>query len=196
MARRANETEIVMKEEIIADMKKKAAKSIETLGHELAGLRTGRASVALLDGIKVDSYGTLMPIKQIASISVPESRAINIQPWDVSQLHAIEKAIQTSDLGLNPSNDGKIIRIAIPPLNEERRRELVKVGKRFVEECKVAIRNVRRDANESFKKLEKEKKISQDELKKLQHDVQGETDKQIVKVDEMLAQKEVEIMEV
>lgn len=185
-----------MKEEIIADMKKKAAKSIETLGHELAGLRTGRASVALLDGIKVDSYGTLMPIKQIASISVPESRAINIQPWDISQLHAIEKAIQTSDLGLNPSNDGKIIRIAIPPLNEERRRELVKVGKRFAEECKVAIRNVRRDANESFKKLEKEKKISQDELKKLQHDVQGETDKQIVKVDEMLAQKEVEIMEV
>ncbi|MBI5562468.1 MAG: ribosome recycling factor [Deltaproteobacteria bacterium] len=185
-----------MKEEILSEMKKKAARSLETLGHELAGLRTGRASIALMDGIKVDFYGTPTPIRQVATLSVPESRAITIQPWDVSQLHAIEKAIQTSDLGLNPSNDGKLIRISIPPLNEERRRELVKVAKRFAEECKVSIRNVRRDANEAFKKLEKEKKVGQDELKKLQHDVQELTDKQIVKIDEMLSQKEAEIMEV
>lgn len=185
-----------MKEEILADLKKKAAKSLEAFGHELSGLRTGRASTALLEGIKVDSYGTLTPIRQVGSLSVPDSRTIAIQPWDTSLLHAIEKAIMTSDLGLNPSNDGKVIRIILPPLNEERRRELVKVAKRFTEECKVAVRNIRRDANEAFKKLEKEKTISQDELKKLQHDVQEQTDRQIVKVDEMLAQKEAEIMEV
>ncbi|MBI5886321.1 MAG: ribosome recycling factor [Deltaproteobacteria bacterium] len=185
-----------MKEEIIAELKKKAAKSLESFGHELSGLRTGRASTALLEGIKVDSYGTLMPIRQVGTLSVPDSRTIAIQPWDTSLLHAIEKAIMTSDLGLNPSNDGRVIRIILPPLNEERRRELTKVAKRFAEECKVAVRNIRRDANEAFKKLEKEKTISQDELKKLQHDVQEQTDRQIVKVDEMLAQKEAEIMEV
>ncbi|OGQ57458.1 MAG: ribosome recycling factor [Deltaproteobacteria bacterium RIFCSPLOWO2_02_FULL_53_8] len=185
-----------MKEEIIAELKKKAAKSLDAYGNELSGIRTGRASTALLEGIKVDSYGTMTPIKQVGTLSVPDSRTITVQPWDVSQLQAIEKAIRNSDLGLNPSNDGKVVRIALPPLNEERRRELVKITKRFSEECKVAIRNIRRDANESFKKLEKEKKISQDELKKLQHDVQEQTDKLIVKVDEMLTQKEAEIMEV
>ncbi len=185
-----------MKEEIFADMKKRMEKSIEALGHELAGLRTGRASVAILDGIKVDYYGNLTPLKQIASLSVPEPRTITIQPWDTSQIHAIEKAIMASDLGLTPSSDGKVIRIGIPQLTEERRKELVKVARRFAEECKVSIRNVRRDANEAFKKLEKEKKVSQDELKKSQHEVQDYTDKEIQKVDGMLAQKEAEIMEV
>ncbi|MBI5235541.1 MAG: ribosome recycling factor [Deltaproteobacteria bacterium] len=182
-----------MKDEIISGMKKKMAASFDALMHELGGLRTGRASAAMLDGVKVDFYGTLTPLKQIATLSVPEARTITIQPWDVSQLHAIEKAIQASDLGLNPSNDGKIIRIGVPQLNDERRKELVKVAKRFVEECKVSIRNIRRDANDAFKKLEKEKKLTQDELKKVQHDVQDMTDKQIVKVDEALAHKEAEI---
>lgn len=153
-----------MKEEIFADMKKRMAKSLETLGHELAGLRTGRASVALLDSIKVDFYGTLTPLKQIATLSVPDIRTITIQPWDTSQLHAIEKAIM--------------------------------VAKRFAEECKVSIRNIRRDANESLKKLEKEKKISQDELKKGTQEVQDFTDKETLKVDGALAQKEADIMEV
>lgn len=185
-----------MKDEIIAELKKKAAKSLDAYGNELSGIRTGRASTMLLEGLKVDSYGTMTPLKQIGSLSIPDSKTITIQPWDISQLQAIEKAIRNSDLGLNPSNDGKVVRIILPPLNEERRRDLVKVAKRFAEECKVAIRNIRRDANESFKKLEKEKKISQDELKKLQHDVQEQTDKMIVKIDEMLGHKEAEIMEV
>lgn len=185
-----------MKEEIFAEMKKKMEKAIDSLAHELAGLRTGRASVAILDNIKVDYYGTITPLKQLATISTPESRTITIQPWDVSQLHAIEKAIQTSDLGLNPSNDGKMIRISIPALNEERRKELVKIAKKYAEECRVSIRNVRRDSNEAFKKLEKDKKISQDDLKKFQADVQVATDKQVVKVDEMVTRKEAEVLEV
>ena len=185
-----------MQDEIFNDMKKKMARALEALGHELSGLRTGRASIAILDGVKVDYYGTPTPIKQIATLAVPESRTITIQPWDTSQLHVIEKAILTSDLGLNPSNDGKIIRINMPQLTEERRRELVKLAKKFGEESRIAIRNVRRDANESLKKLEKEKDISQDEHKKLQQDVQDITDKQIRRIDEILAQKEVDIMEV
>lgn len=184
------------KDEIISEFRKRASKSLETLGHELAGLRTGRASTAILDNIKVDYYGNPTALRAVATLAVPESRTITIQPWDISQLHAIEKAIMASDLGLNPSNDGKIIRISIPPLTEERRKELVKVARKYGEECKVAIRNERRDANEDLKKLEKDKKISQDELKKLEKDVQDITDKQIKKIDEMLGQKEAEIMEV
>lgn len=185
-----------MTEEIFSDMKKKTGKALEALAHELSGLRTGRASTAILDGIKVDFYGTPTPIKQIATLAVPESRTITIQPWDTSQLHAIEKAILTSDLGLNPSNDGKIIRINLPHLTEERRRELVKLARKYGEESKVSIRNIRRDANESLKKVEKDKKISQDELKKLQQEVQDLTDKQIHRIDEILTQKEADIMEV
>lgn len=185
-----------MKEEIFSDMKKKTGKALEALAHELSGIRTGRASTAILDGIKVDSYGTPTPIRQIATLAVPESRTITVQPWDTSQLHAIEKAILTSDLGLNPSNDGKIIRINLPQLTEERRKELVKLARKYGEESKVAIRNIRRDANESLKKIEKDKKISQDELKKLQQEVQDLTDKQIHRIDEILAQKEADIIEV
>lgn len=185
-----------MKEEIFSEMKTKMAKAIDALNHELAGLRSGRASVALLDGIKVDYYGNSTPLKGIASLSVPESRTITIQPWDVSQIKAIEKAIMESGLGLNPSNDGKQIRISIPQLTEERRKELVKIAKKYAEECRVSIRNIRRDANEELKKLEKDKKMSQDDLKKHQQEVQDLTDKQIKKVDEILHHKEAEIMEV
>ena len=185
-----------MKEEIFAEMKKKTGKAIEALAHELGALRTGRASIAILDNVKVDFYGNLTPIKGVATLSVPESRTITIQPWDVSQIHAIEKAIMASELGLNPSNDGKVIRLNFPPLTEERRKEFVKLSRKYGEECRVSVRNIRRDANEALKKLEKDKKISQDDLKKLQHEVQDATDKQISKIDEMLAQKEAEIMEV
>ncbi len=185
-----------MKEEIFSDLKKRTDKALETLAHELGGLRTGRASLAILDHVKVDYYGTPTPIKQIATLSVPESRTITIQPWDVSQIHAIEKAIMTSDLGLTPSSDGRLIRINIPPLTEERRKDLVKLAKKYAEECKIAVRNVRRDANEGLKKLEKDKSISEDDLKKLQKEVQDVTDRQIHRIDEMVVQKEAEIMEV
>lgn len=185
-----------MSEAIFSEMKRKAQKALEALGHELGGLRTGRASLALLDHVKVDYYGNLTPIKQIASLAVPESRTITIQPWDASQIHAIEKAIMTSDLGLTPSSDGKMIRINIPVLTEERRKEYVKLAKKYGEECKVSVRNIRRDANEELKKLEKEKLISEDDHKKLQKEVQDLTDKQIQKIDEMVSHKEAEIMEV
>lgn len=184
------------REEVFAEMKKSMSKALDVFGHKLAALRTGRASIALLDNIKMDYYGTPTPIKQIATLSVPESRTITIQPWDISQIGMIEKAIMASDLGLTPSNDGKVIRISIPALTEQRRKELVKVAKKEAEECKVAVRNIRRDANEHLKKLEKDKSISQDDLKKLQQEVQDYTDKQIAKTDEMLAHKEAEIMEV
>ncbi len=184
------------KDEVFADLKKKMAKSIESLSHSLAALRTGRASLAILDNIRVDFYGNVTPIKQVATLSIPESRTISIQPWDVSQIKAIEKAIMSSDLGLNPSNDGKMIRISLPQLTEQTRKDLVKVSKKEGEECKVSIRNIRRDANELLKKLEKDKLLSQDDLKKHQHEVQELTDKQIAKIDEMLAHKEAEILEV
>lgn len=184
-----------MREEIL-EMKKRSDKALEALSHELGAIRTGRASIAILDHVKVDYYGTMMPINQLATLAVPESRTITIQPWDISALHAIEKAIMTSDLGLMPSSDGKIIRINMPPLTEERRKEFVKLAKKYGEECKVGIRNIRRDANEALKKLEKDKKISEDEHKKLQKEVQDITDRQISRVDEMLAQKEADIMEV
>jgi ribosome recycling factor len=185
-----------MNDTILNDAKSRMTKAIEALSHELGGLRTGRASISILDGIRVDYYGTPTPLSQVATLSAPEPRSITIQPWDVSQIHAIEKAIMSSDLGLNPSNDGKVIRISIPQLTEERRKELVKIARKYGEECKIAIRNIRRDANEDYKKLEKDKTISQDELKKHQQDVQDLTDKQTARVDEMLSRKEAEIMEV
>jgi ribosome recycling factor len=184
------------KDEIAADIKKRMGKSIETLAHDLSALRTGRASIAILDGVNVDYYGTPTPLKQIASLSAPESRLITVQPWDISQTHAIEKAIMASDLGLTPTSDGKVIRINIPQLTEERRKELVKVARRYAEECKVSVRNIRRDANEELKRLEKDKLMTQDEHKKSQHEVQEITDRHIARIDEVLAQKEAEIMEV
>ena len=159
-------------------------------------VRTGRASVTLLDGIKVDYYGTPTPIAQIATLSVPESRLIVISPWDATALGSIEKAIQKSDLGLTPSSDGKVIRISIPQLTEERRKELVKVVKKMAEEGKVKLRNARRDANEEYKELKKNNKMTEDELFTTQEEVQKLLDKHIEKTDKILMVKEKEIMEI
>ncbi len=169
---------------------------IDTLKKDYASLRTGRASLALLDPITVDYYGTKTPLNQVASLSVPDPRQITIQPWDQKAIAEIEKAILKSDLGLTPSNDGKVIRINIPHLTEERRKELVKVAKKRLEEAKVAIRNIRRDVNEDIKKEEKDKKISEDDSKRFHEDIQKLTDTFIEKAEEILRHKENEIMEV
>lgn len=170
--------------------------AVDHLKGELSAVRTGRASLALFEGIHVNCYGTPAPLKQVAGLSVPESRLVTIQPWDISQISEIEKAILTSGLGLTPSNDGKIIRIPIPMLTEERRRELVKLIKKICEECKVSIRNVRRDANEELKSFQKEGGLSEDAVRKSQDEAQKATDQMIARVDEMLRKKEAEIMEV
>ncbi len=170
--------------------------AIEALRKEFGSIRTGRASLALLDGITVDYYGTPTPLQQVASLSVPESRQIAIQPWEQRIIPEIEKAIMKSDLGLTPSNDGRLIRISIPALTEERRKQLVKVVKKKAEEAKVSIRNIRRDSNEELKKLEKEKHLSEDDVKKSLEEIQKMTDSYVEKVDEVLKHKEIEIMEV
>lgn len=185
-----------MIQNVYNDTNRKMESSIAILQKELAGIRTGRASLAILDGIKVDYYGNPSPLTQVATLSVPDSRLISIQPWDTSLLPAIEKAILSSNLGLTPTNDGKIIRISIPPLTEERRKELVKVVKKIAEDCKVAIRNVRRESMEHLKSLEKDKKISQDDHKKANDEVQKITDKFIKRVDDITAKKDKEILEV
>ena len=165
-----------MKDEIVAELREKMTKTGEALKRDFKKIRTGRASTALLDDIKVECYETQMPIEQVASISVPESRLITIQPWDQSIIKDIEKSILRSELGLTPINDGKIIRVPIPPLTEERRKELAKLARKMAEECKISIRNHRRDANEMFKELKNEKEISEDELHKSQDEVQKITD--------------------
>ncbi|HSM75133.1 MAG TPA: ribosome recycling factor [Desulfobacterales bacterium] len=170
-------------------------KTVAALKGEFKKVRTGRASLALLDGIRVDYYGTPTPLNQMASLSVPESRLITIQPWDVSVIKEIEKALLKSDLGLTPSNDGKLIRIAIPPLTEERRKELVKIVHKMSEEHKVAIRNIRRDANELLKGFKKDGDISEDEAFKAQDQVQKITDEHIKLIDEVFQEKEKEILE-
>ncbi len=170
-------------------------KVLSDLQHEMASIRTGRASIGLLDGIRVDYYGTPTPLNQVATLHVPEPSLITVQPWDVSQIGAIEKAIRASDLGLNPSNDGKIIRVPIPPLTEERRRQLVKHLHAVTEEHRVAIRNVRRDANESVKKLLKDKVISEDDERRAHESIQKLTDEFIQKVDQASKTKEKEILE-
>jgi ribosome recycling factor len=171
-------------------------KTIKALQDEFNGLRTGRASAAIFDKIRVDYYGQKSPLSQVATISVPEARLIVIQPWDKSLLGEIEKAIQMSELSLNPSNDGKIIRINIPPLTEERRRELVKASKNMAEQSRVAIRNIRRDANDELKKALKNADISEDEEKKTGEEIQKLTDKYIAEIGKELETKEKEIMEV
>ena len=171
-------------------------KAVESLKKDLSRIRTGRASPALLDGLSVDYYGSPMPINQIANISVPDARMIVVQPWEKNMLAPIEKAIQTSDLGLNPQNDGNLIRLPIPPLSEERRKDLFKNCKKIGEESKVAIRNIRRDSNDKLKKSEKDKEITQDESKKGLDEIQKLTDKFIKTVDDLLINKEKEIMEV
>lgn len=184
-----------MKEEILVEARGKMDNSVEALKRDFKRIRTGRASTALLDGIKVECYQTRMPLDQVASLSVPESRMITIKPWDQSVIGDIEKAILKSELGLTPMNDGKVIRISIPPLTEERRKELAKLARKMAEEGKIAVRNHRRDANEMLKELKNEKEISEDEMFKAQDDVQKLTDEFIKRVDEITAEKENEIIE-
>ena len=170
--------------------------AIEHLKRDLAGLRTGRASVALLDGVRVDYYGTMTPLKQVANISIPEARLITIQPWEPQKIKEIEKALANSGLGITPSNDGKIIRVPLPPLTEERRKELTKICKKHGEDTKVQIRGFRRDANEELKKLQKDAKLTEDELRKSEQDTQKLTDQFGQKIDDVIKKKEQEIMEV
>jgi len=182
--------------DIAPGAKKRMEKALDDLRVELAGVRTGRASVNLFDHIKVDYYGTPTPVNQVATLSVPDPAMVVVQPWDVSQIAAVEKAIRAADLGLNPMNDGKVVRVPIPALNEERRRELVKHLHHVAENHRVAVRNIRRDSNEAVKKLLKDKKISEDEDKKAHDEIQKLTDDHIKKIDEMSKTKEQEIMKV
>jgi ribosome recycling factor len=182
--------------EVEAHSKTRMEKVLGDLQHDMAGLRTGRASVNLLDGIKVDYYGTPTPLNQVGTLHVPEPSLITVQPWDVSLIGAIEKAIRSSDLGLNPANDGKVIRIPIPPLTEERRKELVKRLHHMAEDHRVAMRNIRRDANEAIKKLLKDKLISEDDERRALDEVQKMTDGNIAKLDQAAKVKEKEILEI
>jgi ribosome recycling factor len=182
--------------EIEASIKSRMEKAVSDLQHAMATIRTGRASVSLLDHIRVDYYGTPTPLNQIGNLHVPEPTLITVQPWDVSQIGAIEKSIRASDLGLNPANDGKIIRIPIPPLNEERRKELVKHLHTVAEDHRVAIRNIRRDGNEAVKKLLKDKKIAEDEERRALDEVQKMTNTYMEKLDQAARSKEKEILEI
>ncbi len=182
--------------EVITELSGKMQKSVETFKGELSKVRTGRASVSLLDGISVDAYGSMLPMNQVATVTIPESRMIAVQPWDPQMIPAIEKAILKSNIGLAPANDGKVIRLNIPQLTEERRKELVKQVRKVSEEFKVAIRNIRREAIDILKKQKKDKEISEDDLFKLQDDAQAETDKYVKEIDTVTDHKEVEMMEV
>jgi ribosome recycling factor len=182
--------------EIETNAKQRMDKALSDLQHGMATIRTGRASVNLLDNIRVDYYGTPTPVNQVANLHVPEPGMITVQPWDVSQIAPIEKAIRSADLGVNPSNDGKIIRIPIPPLNEERRRDLAKKLHSIAEDHRVAIRNIRRDANENIKKLAKEKKIAEDEDRRGHDETQKLTDSYMQKLDQAAKAKEKEILEI
>ncbi len=183
-----------MKDEVLSETRRKMDKVLEAMARDLSRVRTGRASVALLEGIRVDCYGTSMPLPQVASLAAPEPRLLTVQPWDPTVLGDIEKAILKSDLGLNPVNDGKIIRLPIPALTTERRKELVKMIKKMEEEGKVALRNVRREANDDLKEMKKEKILSEDEVHRAQDEVQKITDEYIKKVEAQAADKEKEIM--
>lgn len=185
-----------MEPQIIKECEAKMQKAISALEKELVKVRTGRASLALLDDIRVDYYGTPSPLNQVATLSVPESRLIVIQPWDHSLIGSIEKAILKSELGMTPANDGKVIRITIPRLTEERRKELVKLVKKMGENSKIGVRNIRRETIETLRTREKEKEISEDDLHHLQDQVQETTDTFVGQIDEVIAEKEKEIMEI
>jgi ribosome recycling factor len=182
--------------EVEASLKARMDKALTDLQHEMASIRTGRASLSLLDHIRVDYYGTPTPLNQIANLHVPEPALITIQPWDLSQIGPIEKAIRVSDLGLNPANDGKVIRLPIPPLTEERRKDLVKKLHGAAEHHRVALRNIRRDGNEAVKKLNKDKKITEDEDKRAHDEIQKLTDGYMQKIDQAAKTKEKEILEI
>lgn len=181
--------------DVEANTRTRMEKVLVDLQHEMANIRTGRASIGILDNVRVDYYGSPVPLNQVAQLHVPEPAMITVQPWDTSTISAIEKAIRNSDLGLNPSNDGKLIRIPIPPLTEERRRDLAKKLSHVAEERRVSMRNVRRDANEDLKKLLKDKVISEDEQRQALDSIQKLTDGQIGKIDIMAKTKEKEILE-
>lgn len=185
-----------MYKDLVTKSEETMKKSINFLKEDLATIRAGKANPKLLDKIQVSYYGSMTPLNQVANISVPEPRSIIIQPWDSSLIKEIEKAIMTSELGINPSNDGKMIRLVIPPLTEERRRDLIKQIKKEVENAKVAIRNIRRDTNEDLKKLEKSSELTKDDLKKAEEDMQKLTDKYIKFTDDIYRDKEKEILEV
>src|SRR5881409_251503 len=179
---------------VLREVETKMTGALEALGREFAAVRTGRASAGLLDGIRVDYYGTPTPVNQMASISVPDARTLVIQPWEASQLKAIEKAIMASDLGLTPINDGKIVRLAMPSPTEERRKQLAKAVHKIAEESRVVVRNLRREANDRLKAMAKDKKVSENEERRSHDQIQKATDKFITKIDELLKKKEQEIL--
>ncbi len=185
-----------MAEPDIDDIERRMNKAVEVLKHEYAGLRTGRATASMLDPVRVEVYGSMMPINQVGTVSVPEPRMISVQVWDKSNVKAVEKAIAASGLGLNPQADGQLIRIPIPELNEQRRKELTKVAGQYAEQAKVAVRGVRRDGMDSLKKLEKDGELGEDDAKMWQEEIQRLTDEATKKIDEMLAQKTKEILQI
>ena len=179
---------------LLKDLETRMTAAIDALGREFATVRTGRASAALLDGLRVDYYGTPTPVNQMASISVPDARTLVIQPWEAGQLKAVEKAIIASDLGITPVNDGKLLRLTMPTPTEERRKQLVKTVHKMAEEARVAVRNVRREANDRLKAMAKDKKVSEDDERRGHDQIQKATDKHIARVDELLKKKEQEIL--
>lgn len=183
-------------EQIKSDMKTRMDKSVETLKTEFSGLRAGRAHASLLDGIMIEAYGSMTPLSQVATISVPDARTLSVSVWDRGLAKAVEKAIMETDLGLNPASDGQLIRIPIPPLSEERRKELVKVAGKYLEQAKVAVRNIRRDGMDSVKKLKKDNAISEDDEKRFENEIQKLTDEAVKKVDELFDLKEKDILQV
>lgn len=185
-----------MQDKIVSDTEQRMQKSVDSVVHDLAGIRSGKATPALLDSVRVEAYGQKMPLNQMASISVPDPKSLVVQPWDKSVIGDVVKAIQIAELGFNPQVEGNIVRIPVPPLSEERRKELAKLCKKIAEEGKVAIRNVRRDANDQLKKAEKDKQISEDQQHRGMDKIQELTDKFIKKIDELVEAKEKEIMSV
>lgn len=185
-----------MHNEILADVKGRMDKTVESIKHELATIRTGKANAGLLENIRVDSYGTQTPLNQVASIAVPDAHSLVVQPWDKSLVGEIVRAVQKEDLGLNPLVEGDAVRIPVPPLNEERRKELVRHARKIAEDGKIAIRNIRRDANDHLKKQEKDKVLTSDMMHDALNEVQKATDKHCATLDEVVASKEKEVMEV
>lgn len=185
-----------MTKDVINNMKAHMDKTVEALRREYQKVRTGRANLGLLEDIKIDYYGTPSPLSQVATLAVPEPRTITMQPWETKMIPIIEKAIMNANLGLTPANDGKVIRLNLPALTEERRKDIVKQLKKLAEDAKVALRNIRRDANDELKKLEKEKKISEDDLKRSEKEVQDVTNSYVTRIEDVLAHKEKEVMEV
>jgi ribosome recycling factor len=181
-------------QDVVKDLEARMQAAVDLLAREFSGVRTGRANTALLDSVRVEAYGVQTPINQMASVSVPDPRTLIIQPWDTSQIAAIEKAILKSDLGLTPGNDGKVVRLTMPTLTEERRKQLAKTVGKLAEEARVAVRNIRRDANDKLKALAKDKKVSQDEERRGHEQIQKTTDKFVARVDELTKKKEQEIL--